>query len=83
MCTQPKRSGLGDKDVGTAASVLHAFYRELCQDEDGNRYSVVVFRTHPGFNITDYELEDETPVRFIDDCLFEIESTGKELTRCP
>ena len=37
---------------------------------------------HKVYFKTDYELEDGTPVRFIDDCLFEIEPTGRTLTRC-
>jgi len=57
-------------------------YRELCRDEEGRRYTVIVYRPFPGLVITDYELEDGTPVRFIDDCLFEIETTGRTLTRC-
>jgi len=44
--------------------------------------SLVVYRPFADLNVTRYELEDGTPVRFIDDCLFEIESTGRTLTRC-
>jgi hypothetical protein len=80
MRTQARRSGLSDKIV----AVPHGreLYREHCQDEDGNRYTVVVSRPYPDLGITHYELDDGTPVRFVDDCLFEIEATGTVLTRC-
>jgi len=78
MPTRSKRSGLSDKVAGPRSP-----NRELCQDEDGNRYTVLVYRTFPNLSITYYTLVDGTPVRFIDDCLFEIESTGRALTRCP
>jgi len=83
MRTQPKQSGLTDKVAGNLPSSRHELYRELCQDEDGNRFTVVVYRPFPHLSITEYALEDGTPVRFIDDCLFEIESSGRILTRCP
>jgi len=57
-------------------------YREQCRDDTGVRYTVIVFRPFPNLRQTDYVLEDGTPVRFIDDCLFEIPSTGTILTRC-
>jgi len=81
MRTQPKQAGLTDTVASTLPS-RRELYREACQDEDGNRYTVVVYRPFPHLSITDYALEDGTPVRFIDDCLFEIESTGRVLTRC-
>ncbi|WP_164986007.1 hypothetical protein [Bosea sp. Tri-44] len=43
---------------------------------------VIIYRPFADLNVTRYELEDGTPVRFINDCLFEIESTGQTLTRC-
>jgi hypothetical protein len=52
-------------------------YRELCRDEEGRRYTVIAYRPFPGLVITDYELEDGTPVRFL-----EVEPTGPTLTRC-
>jgi hypothetical protein len=82
MVTQPKSSGIGDKVSSEPPPPRHELYREACEDEDGNRYTVIVYRTHPGLCVTDYELEDGTPVRFVDDCLFEIETTGRTLTRC-
>lgn len=83
MRTQPKQSRLGDKVAASPAAIRRELYRELCQDEDGGRYIVIVYRPFPDLNVTRYELEDGTPVRFIDDCLFEIESSGRTLTRCP
>ncbi len=83
MRPQPKQSRLSDSVVVRPAQTRRELYRERCQDEDGNRYTVIVYRPHPDLSITDYELEDGTPVRFIDDCLFEIEPTGRTLTRCP
>ncbi|MGX1787050.1 hypothetical protein ACWIGM_09950 [Bosea sp. NPDC055332] len=83
MRTQPKHARLSEKIVSRPAYDPEVLYRELCQDEDGKRYTVIVFRPFADLNVTRYELEDGTPVRFIDDCLFEIEPTGMQLTRCP
>ncbi|RXT43090.1 hypothetical protein B6S44_28930 [Bosea sp. Tri-44] len=83
MRTQRKHAGLSDKVVGSPAYDRKELYQELCQDEDGNRYTVVVYRPFPNLNVTRYELEDGSRVEFVDDCLFEIEATGKQLTRCP
>jgi hypothetical protein len=55
-------------------------YRERCQDEDGNRYTVIVLADEIG--VTTYQLDDGSPVRFIDDCEFEVIATGKFLSRC-
>lgn len=82
MHTQPKAATLSVAVSATLPS-RRELYREPCQDEDGNRYSVVVYRPFPHLSITEYALEDGTPVRFVDDCLFEIEPTGRTLTRCP
>lgn len=57
-------------------------YREACQDEDGNRYTVIVWRVHPSRSGTIYTLEDGSPVTFEDDCWFTIGEAGKQLTRC-
>lgn len=65
-----------------ASPYKRELYRELCRDEEGRRYTVIAYRPFPGLAITDYELDDGTPVRFVDDCLFEIEPTGRTLTRC-
>lgn len=81
MHTQPKSPALS-ASVKTAILLRREIYRELCQDEDGNRYIVIVYRPFPHLSVTEYALEDGTSVRFVDDCLFEIESTGRMLTRC-
>lgn len=81
MRPQPKHATLSER-IASALPVRRELYRELCEDEDGNRYTVIVYRPFPHLSVTDYALEDGTPVRFIDDCLFEVESTGRTLTRC-
>jgi hypothetical protein len=74
------------RDQATGSPPPHStkreLYRELCQDEDGHRHTVLVYRTFSDLSITHYTLVDGTPVRFIDDCPFEIEATGRTLTRC-
>ncbi|POR52376.1 hypothetical protein [Bosea psychrotolerans] len=55
-------------------------YRERCQDEDGNRYTVIVLNDEIG--VTTYRLDDGSPVRSVDDCEFEVMATGKFLSRC-
>lgn len=82
MRAQSKRSGLNDR-IFQPGEERGEIYRKLCQDEDGNPYTVIVYRPFPHLSITDYALADGTPVRFVDDCLFEVESTGRTLTRRP
>lgn len=57
-------------------------YRELCRDEDGNRYIVIVWRSYPGLPITYYTLDDGTPVHFDDGRIYTIVPTGEQLTQC-
>ena len=54
---------------------------ENCQDEDGNRYTVIVWRDWPGLSTVSYSLEDGTPVHYEDECYFTTPD-GKMLTRC-
>lgn len=82
MRTQHERAELGDIVASSPPLIPRELYREACQDADGNLYTVIVYRPFPHLSVTDYALEDGTPVRFVDDCLFEIETTGKQLTRC-
>lgn len=82
MRTQPKRAQTGDKIASVPLPIPLELYREDCQDEDGNRYTVIVSALFPNLSATSYALEDGTPVRFVDDCLFEIVPTGRTLTRC-
>lgn len=82
MRSRPKQTGLSDAVASGVLPAHREIYRELCQDEDGNPYVVIVYRPFPHLSVTDYALEDGTPVRLIDDCVFEIESTGQTLTRC-
>jgi hypothetical protein len=56
-------------------------YREQCQDEDGNRFVVIVWQNKPGLSTVSYSLEDGTPVHYEDECYFATPS-GKMLTRC-
>jgi hypothetical protein len=56
-------------------------YRELCQDEDGARFTVIVWQNKPGLSSVSYSLEDGTPVHYEDECYFATPS-GKMLTRC-
>lgn len=56
--------------------------REACEDAEGNPYTVIVWRPVAGLSLTDYTLDDGSPVKFVDDCVFEIERTGTFITRC-
>lgn len=62
--------------------VKRELYREPCQDGDGNRYTVIVWRDWPGTSITSYTLADGTPVRYEDECYFVVVPSGVLLTRC-
>lgn len=83
MRAQPRQSQVSDKVVARATPIRRELYRELCQDEDGNRHTFVVYRPFPDISVTRYQLEDGTPVRIVEDYLFEIEPTGRTLNRCP
>ncbi len=56
-------------------------YRERCQDEDGNRFVVIVWQNKPGLSTVSCSLEDGTPLHYEDKCYFATLS-GKMLTRC-
>jgi len=55
-------------------------YRERCEDEYGNHYTVIVCRDWPGLSMTSYTLKDGTPVHYEDERTFSLPS-GKVLTR--
>lgn len=57
-------------------------YREACEDDEGNRYSVIVWRPYPGLSQTDYTLDNGTPVKYVDGRQFEIVTTGTLISRC-
>lgn len=82
MRAQPKHAQAGDRISSVPVPIPLELYREACQDEDGNRYTVIVSALFPNLSTTSYALDDGTPVRFVDDCLFEIVPTGRTLTRC-
>ncbi|MEI5668305.1 hypothetical protein WBO78_24290 [Bosea sp. CCNWLW174] len=82
MRTQPHSPGSAKKIVSSPAYDRQVISRELSQDQDGKRFAVIVYRPFADLNVTRYEMEDGTPVRFIDDCLFAIASSGRTLTRC-
>lgn len=58
-------------------------YREACEDDEFNHYTVIVWRPIAGLSATDYTLDDGTPVKFVDNCIFEIVDTRVLITRCP
>ena len=60
--------------------VRREVYREFCQDDEGNRYTVIVWRDWPGSS-TSYTLEDGTLLHYEDECLFAL-SSGKLISRC-
>lgn len=82
MPSQPKQPGLSDGAAPGPIPFRRELYREHCQDKHGDLYTVIVYRPFPHLAYTRYELEDGRPVRFVDDCLFQIEATGTMLTRC-
>lgn len=65
-----KRAQAGDKIASVLAPIPLELYRENCQDEDGTRYTVIVSTLFPNLSTTNSLLENGTPVRFVDDCLF-------------
>lgn len=60
--------------------VKREVYREFCQDDERNRYTVIVWPDWPG-SATSYALEDGTPVHYEDDCVFSLPS-GTMISRC-
>lgn len=60
--------------------VRREVYREVCLDDGGTRYTVIVWRELPG-SLTSYTLEDGTPVHYEEHCGFALPS-GKLISRC-
>ncbi|WP_186421354.1 hypothetical protein [Bosea sp. CS1GBMeth4] len=54
MGAQPKNSGTEDKVSSEIPAAHRELYRELCEDDDGNRYTVIVFQLYPNLTVTDY-----------------------------
>lgn len=66
---------------GRIVSHPQELYREACEDAEGSRYTVIVWRAVPGLFPTSYTLDDGSPVKFVDDREFEIIGTGTHITR--
>ena len=56
-------------------------YREPCEDSDGKRYTVIVWRLYPGLSSTSYTLDTGALVTYVDERTFEIDRTGVIITR--
>ena len=56
-------------------------YREFCQDDDGNLYTVIVWQNKPGLSTVSYSLEDGTPVHYEDEWSFALPNE-KLISRC-
>lgn len=70
-----------DVSVRRSSTSKRQLYREDCQDEEGNPYTVIVWQNKPGLSTISYTLDDGTPVHYEDKCYFALPS-GKMLTRC-
>lgn len=81
MADRTDKAERSDKVAGGGSAVEPTIHQALCRDEDGNRYNVIGYRPYPFIGITDYALEDGAAVRCIDENHFEIESTGRRITR--
>lgn len=57
--------------------------RQICRDDDGNRYTVVAWRPYPHRRSTSYTLDTGALVNYVDDHRFEIDRTGLIITRVP
>jgi len=90
MNARPKLSKVGSVvrsepivRFGRIISHPQELYRETCEDAEGNAYSLIVWRPLPGLNLVEYTLDDGRPVRFIDECRFEIMESGTLISRSP
>ncbi|UZF90423.1 hypothetical protein [Bosea sp. NBC_00550] len=70
-----------DVRVRRSSTSKRELYREDCQDEEGNRYTVIVWQNKPGLSTVSYTLDDGTPLHYEDKCYFALPS-GRMLTRC-
>ena len=70
-----------DVPVRRSSTSKRELYREDCQDEEGNRYTVIVWQNKPGLSTVSYTLDDGTPLHDEDKCYFALPS-GRMLTRC-
>lgn len=50
-------------------------------DEDGKRFSVIVWQNKPSLSTVSYSLEDRMPVHYEGQCYF-VPPSGRMLTRC-
>lgn len=66
---------------GSVAAMPTELYREPCEDGDGNRYTVIVWRLYPGLSSTSYTLDTGALVTYVDERSFEIDRTGVIITR--
>ena len=55
--------------------------REICEDEDGKHYAVIVWRLYPGLRSITYTLDSGALVNFVDERKFEVARTGLIITR--
>lgn len=55
--------------------------RERCHDEDGNLYTVIVWRNDAKSSSGFYTLDDGTPLHYEDECYFAMPNF-KFLSRC-
>lgn len=55
--------------------------REICDDDEGNAYTVIAWRPYPGLALTEYTLDNGSPVKHVDDSFFEIVSTKQLINR--
>ncbi len=55
--------------------------REICEDEDGRHYAVIVWRLYPGLRSITYTLDSGALVNYVDERRFEVARTGLIITR--
>lgn len=76
-----RRDAANCREVGSTPPTRELFRERWC-DEDGNVFTVVVWRAPSKLKLTFYTLDDETPIEFKSDSIFRIVPTGKLLFPC-
>lgn len=76
-----KKKALSREEAGSICPTRELFRERWC-DEDGNVFTVVVWRGSSRPDRTFYTLDDGTPVRFESRSIFRIVSTGELLFPC-
>lgn len=80
--SQIVRKNAPTREEAVSVHPTRELFRERWCDEDGNVFTVIVWRGSSRPGRTFYTLDDGTPVQFESNSVFRIETTGELLSPC-